>query len=68
MKKFLLLALLVALVSSFCTRDEYPCHPYDTGPCLHRVHAYDYDAFGNVYPCSHPVHAYDIYACTHVCY
>lgn len=70
MKKLVLLAIVVMLISSFCTRDEsYPCHPLgDAGPCVHNIHAYDYDYYGNVYPCSHRYHSYDVYPCIHVCY
>jgi len=69
MKRFILLAILTTVITSFCTADDYPCHPNgDMGPCVHRVHSYDYDAYGNVYPCTHPLHTYDIYACTHVCW
>lgn len=68
MKRFIILSALVGVLSSFCTRDSYPCHAFDTGACLHRVHSYDYDAYGYTYPCGHPTHAYDVYPCSHVCY
>jgi len=68
MKK-LLLIIVVVIISSFCTRDSYPCHyPGDPGACAHRMHSYDYDRWGYTYPCSHPVHNFDYYPCIHTCY
>jgi len=58
--------LVMVICTSFV---EWPCHPDgDIYPCLHRVHAYDYDYWGNIYPCTHAKHPYHIYPCTHECY
>jgi hypothetical protein len=69
MKRFLILAVLVIGLSSFCISD-YPCHPNgDVWACTHPLHRYDYNMYGQTYPCTHPQHPYgDIYPCTHYCY
>lgn len=71
-KLFAILILVVSVVAltSGISAKDWPCHPYgDIYPCSHRVHAFDYDQWGNRFPCGHVVHYNgDIGPCLHVCY
>jgi hypothetical protein len=72
MKKILTIVLLFVALTSFKSTGSqgYPCHPLgDWYVCLHPMHMFDYDVYGNTYPCTHPMHPQGhVLPCVHVCY